>query len=69
MCEVGFLTCPRESQLLAPLRLAVPDQSEEPLPTRSIPDTRVTAHSEHIGNTVGPEQFSIGSNSRHLASK
>src|SRR2546425_12732814 len=28
---------------------------------RSIPDTWATVHSEHIGNTLGPKGFSIGS--------
>ena len=33
----------------------------------SIPDTWVTVHSDHIGNTFGPNGFSIGS-SRHVSS-
>src|SRR4051812_44997092 len=35
--------------------------------TWSIPVTWVTVHSEHIGNTFGPNGFSIGS-SRHVSS-
>src|SRR4029453_1311550 len=33
----------------------------------SFPDTWVTVHSEHIGNTFGPNGLSIGS-SRHVSS-
>ena len=57
------------SIVIAAVVAVVPDSRPGPgaQPARSIPDTRVTVHSEDTGNTFGPNGLSIGS-SRHVSS-